>query len=185
MISFSMKAATAKVTKNLLDIQRKDIPAAKRQAFKWAGSKGVTKAATVIAKDLSVPKWVIRSGRKGRFAVRLYDTKRDQGTIIFRTKHVNPVGTSKRQSTIHHYKSGAVGVPIRHKYNNAYAKKYRYFESIYVREPNGGVHIAKVKITNAHERKVHHILNNVVKPNFVKRFESQLKYKLKRRQRGA
>ena len=178
----SMKVTTAKVAKNLRDIQTKDIPAAKHRAFTTGAKTGISRASKQLAANLNVPAWMIRGqkGKGSRFSKSRYDTKKDRGFITFRTRHINPAGTKRKQRPIRVYKNGSVGVPG-HKFDNAFGKNFRHFDSIYKKKAGGGLDIAKIEITQAHISAVKRTLRRVIPREFAKKFEKELAYKLRKR----
>ncbi|RLC36255.1 hypothetical protein DRH27_05485 [Candidatus Falkowbacteria bacterium] len=191
MIKAGVVIQSKKAAKVMRDIYTKDIPRAKASAFNRAGESGSGKAATAVAKDVNVPRWMIAgaggaAGGKGkkkgsRIARSRYNKKIDGIFITFRHTHLNPTGTKHKKVTLTRPKRGSQGVKAgRHFYPESYAETYKYSNAIYG-QGSGSNRLKKIELGQRSVGIVRGIVKRVVPAVFKKRFEYEFNRKVGRR----
>ena len=190
MIGVTVAVSSAKAAKMLVDVQRKDIPAAKAAAFRRAGASAKTQVTRNIAKGAKVAQKFVR----GRVGVSKYNKRLDGIAIYLRHTHINPAGTKKHPQALAtnyrvtkrgHYGKGhgdfkAMGRTYSSKTHHLYSKRFQV--PLILKESGGGGHEPeRIKLGSWAENSLRNTARRIVPTVFEKRFVHELKRRASRR----
>lgn len=187
MIKAAAATSVKKARKNLSDIMQKDIPGAKRAAYKRAGTQAISTASRQLATRLRVPVWMVRGqrGKGSRFGLSYFVPRgtqkgRESAAVYLRYRHINPTGTKHKAAKVTTTKRGVRAAG--RLFENAYHDEGRWGNGvIMVRESGGRKRIARIEITDGDVAQVRRTLDMVFPKAFKKRFEHEFNRRVSRR----